>query len=565
MSETARASERTGVGEAVGARFVETVVSVEAATGRELKRIAVTEPWEMGAVLERAREAQREWGRRSIYGRVRLFEKLREVIYRRRDEIARMVSAETGKPRAESILAEVMLALDSVEFFARRAPEWLRNESVPHHNLALKAKRGWMQFEPYGVVAVIAPWNYPFAIAVSAVAPALVAGNAVVLKPSELTPQVGELIGELFGEVAARVGAPRDLLQIVQGGGKVGEALIAAGPAKVFFTGSVATGKLVAGMCAERLIPSVPELGGKDAMIVMGDADLDVASSAAVWGAFTNCGQACLSVARIYAQEETAGRFVELVVEKARRLRLGGPDVDARDAGARDGSNSAGRAGVGEGEAEIGPMIRESQVAKIEKQLREAVEDGAQIKCGGKRRPDWGPTFFEPTVLVVRDENARIMREETFGPVVAVASFAGVDDAVRMANGTEFGLSASVWTRDVCAGEGVASRLRAGSVMINDVGSYYGICEAPHGGSGASGWGRTHSRLGLLETVRVKYVDVDGLPRTRKPWWFGYGGRFAEASEALTEVLFARGWRERVSALRGAGRAMGVMFRGNKI
>jgi len=168
-------------------------------------------------------------------------------------------------------------------------------------------------------------------------------------------------------------------------------------------------------------------------------------------------------------------------------------------------------------------------------------------------------------VLVVRDESTRITREETFGPVVAVASFATVEDAVRMANATEYGLSASVWTRDTREGERVASRLRAGSVMVNDVGSYYGICEAPHGGSGASGWGRTHSRLGLLETVRVKYVDVDELPGVRKPWWFGYGGRFAEASEVLTEMLFARGWRERMSALRVAGRALGVVFRGNKI
>lgn len=528
----------------VEARFVETVVSVDAATGRELKRIAVTEPRQMTEVMERAREAQRKWEKMSIYQRARLLAKLREVIYRRRHEIARMVSAETGKPRAESILAEVMLALDSVEFFARRSPAWLRKEGVPHHNLPLKAKRGWMQFEPYGAVAVISPWNYPFAIPVSAIAPALVAGNAVVLKPSELTPQTGELIGELFGEAAAAVGAPRELLQVVQGGGGVGAALIAARPAKVFFTGSVATGKRVAGMCAERLIPSVLELGGKDAMIVMEDANLEVASSAAVWGAFTNCGQACLSVARIYVQEEVAAQFLELVVEKTRKLRLGGRS---------------------DGEAEIGPMIRESQVVKIERQLREAVDEGAEIKCGGKRRTDLGPTFFEPTVLVVRDESTRIMREETFGPVVAVASFATVEDAVRMANATEYGLSASVWTRDTREGERVASRLRAGSVMVNDVGSYYGICEAPHGGSGASGWGRTHSRLGLLETVRVKYVDVDELPGVRKPWWFGYGGRFAEASEVLTEMLFARGWRERMSALRVAGRALGVVFRGNKI
>jgi acyl-CoA reductase-like NAD-dependent aldehyde dehydrogenase len=517
-----------------------TIPSIEAASGKIIGQVRATRLEEIPAMVERARAAQKRWAGRSIHARAAALLKLREVVYRRRDEIAALVSRETGKPRAEAVLAEVMLALDAIEFFARRAPEWLRAERVAHHNVALKAKRGWLEYDPYGVVALISPWNFPFSIPVTEMAPALVAGNAVILKPSELTPATGELIGELCVEA----GLPEGILQIVQGGGAAGAALVSARVDKVFFTGSGATGKRVAAMCAERLIPSVLELGGKDAMIVMEDANLEVASSAAVWGAFTNCGQACLSVTRIYVQREVEARFVELLVSKTRKLRLGGPD------------NSA---------ADLGPMIREAQVAKIEAQLREAVESGAEILAGGRRRPELGPTFFEPTVVRVLDEKARMMREETFGPVVAVASYGTVDEAVERANGTEFGLSASVWTRNVCAGERVASRLKAGSVMVNDVGSYYGICEAPHGGGGASGWGRTHSRVGLLETVRVKYVDVDALAGTRKPWWFGYDARFTRASEALTEVLFARGFRGRLRALRGAGSAMGVIFRGNKV
>jgi succinate-semialdehyde dehydrogenase/glutarate-semialdehyde dehydrogenase len=491
-------------------------------------------------IMARAHAAQREWAARSIESRCAALRKLRDAIYEHRDEITQVISLETGKPHVEAVFSELILALDTTDFLARRASEWLRPERVPHHNIAVKAKTGWLQFEPHGVIAVISPWNYPFSIPISEIVPALAAGNAVLLKPSELTPQVGALIEK----IGAAANLPGGILQVLQGGGALGAAIIEAKPDKVCFTGSVATGRRIAEACARLLIPTVLELGGKDAMIVLGDADLDMASSAAVWGAFTNCGQACLSVERIYVDASIAEQFRRMCVEKTGKLRLGPP----RDA-----------------DAEIGPMIRPSQMEKVEEQLRDGVAKGARILAGGRRRADLGPSFFEPTVVANVNHSMKLMREETFGPVLAIAAVHSADEAIALANDSEFGLSASVWTRDSELGKAVASRLRAGSVMVNDVASYYGVCEAPHGGSGASGWGRAHSRLGLLEMVRVKYVDVDRMPRTPKSWWYGYSENFAAAADRFVDFLFAPRWSRRMAALGGPRGALGTVFRKHRI
>jgi succinate-semialdehyde dehydrogenase/glutarate-semialdehyde dehydrogenase len=263
-----------------------------------------------------------------------------------------------------------------------------------------------------------------------------------------------------------------------------------------------------------------------------------------VWGAFTNCGQACLSVERIYVDASAAERFTQMCVEKTGKLRLG-PPSDA--------------------DAEIGPMIRLRQMEKVEEQLSDGVAKGARILAGGQRRADLGPSFFEPTVVANVDHSMQLMREETFGPVLAIAAVRSVDEAVDLANDSDFGLSASVWTGDSELGKAIASRLRAGSVMVNDVASYYGVCEAPHGGSGASGWGRAHSRLGLLEMVRVKYVDVDRMPGTPKSWWYGYSENLSAAADRFVDFLFAPRWSRRMAALGGTRGALGTVFRKHRI
>ena len=526
--------------EPASARAAEFIDSVDPATGAVVEQIAATPVAELADVFQRAREAQRAWSSQPLRERARMLRKLRDAIYELRDEIVGVISRESGKPRVEAIFAELLLSLDMADFLARRAPRWLRPERVPHHNIAFKAKSAWLEFHAHGVVAIISPWNYPFAIPMSQVMAAVVAGNAVVLKPSELTPATGTLVGVLFRQA----GFPAHLVQVVQGGGELGAALVEAGPDKVIFTGSVATGQRVGEACARKLIPSILELGGKDAMIVLADADLEIASSAAVWGSFTNCGQACLSVERIYVEQGVAARFTSLCVEKTKKLRVG-PATDF--------------------DAEVGPMIRLRQLEKVEEQLRDATARGAQILTGGRRRIDLGPNFLEPAVVANADHSMRVMREETFGPVLAIRAVSSAGEAVAMANDSPFALSASVWTRDARRGREIAAQLRAGSVMINDAISYYGICEAPHGGPGASGWGRTHSRIGLLEMVQVKYVDVDRLPRVAKSWWFGYSRELAESARRLVEGLFAPRWSRRLRSMIARDGARGVIFRGHRI
>ena len=353
------------------------------------------------------------------------------------------------------------------------------------------------------------------------VIPALIAGKrAVILVKPSGDHSVHRGADRRFDRRARRKIAvfQSSILQVVQGGGDLGAALVDGAPEKIFFTGSVPTGKKIAESCARKLIPSVLELGGKDAMIVLADADLEIASSAAVWGSFTNCGQACLSVERVYVEAPVAERFIQLCVEKTKKLRVGpasDPDV------------------------EIGPMIRLAQLERVERQLQDATARGAKIRTGGKRRLDLGPNFLEPTVVSDVDLSMQLTRDETFGPVLAIQAVASADEAIERANDSLFSLSASIWTSDAALGKSLASRVRAGSVMINDLASYYCISEAPHGGWGASGWGRTHSRLGLHEMVHAKYIDLDRLPRIPKPWWFGYTGRLATAADRFIDVLFA--------------------------
>jgi len=523
---------------AAPAALLPAVESIDPATGEVIARFEVTSASEVPRIVERARRVQPEWAKKPIGERCAQLRRLGEVLYARRLELAELVMRETGKPRLEALLTDVLMSVETAHYYAAHAARLLRPERVPHHNPAVKAKSGWIQYEPYGVIGVISPWNYPLAIPLGQIAPAVVAGNAVVLKPSELTPWCGALGEELF----AQAGFPAGLVQVIQGGGDVGGALVEAAPDKMVFTGSVATGKQVAEACARRLIPSVLELGGKDAMIVLADADVEVASSAAVWGSFTNCGQACLSVERIYVERPVAETFSRRCVEKTRRLKLGpGSDPDT----------------------EVGPMIRISQVERVEEQLRDAVARGARILAGGRRRPDLGPCYFEPTVVADVDHTMRLMQEETFGPVLALRAVESAQEAVALANDSRFGLAASIWTRDARRGRELAGRINAGAVMVNDVASYYGICEAPHGGRGASGWGRAHSRFGLLETVQVKYVDVDRLPRRPKSWWYGYNEELGVAVDRFFEFLFAPSRRRRWS--RGLDALRRNIFRGHRI
>ena len=506
---------------------VDTVPSINPATGQVIACFERTSPERVSEIVFRARAAQSTWAKLPIRERCAKLRGLRERIMAARNDLADAVVRESGKPRVEALFADVFVALDSAEYWSKNAANTLRTQRVPHHSTAAKAKRGYLACDPLGVVAVISSWNYPLAIPLSQIIPAVVAGNAVVCKTSDFTPQCGALIEKLFIDAAF----PKDLVTVVQGGGEVGQALIDAAPDKVIFTGSVGTGRRVAEACAKKLIPSVLELGGKDAMVVLADADLDVASSAAVWGGYTNCGQVCLSVERLFVEQGVEEKFIALCVEKTKKLRLG-PGTDPS--------------------TDVGPLIRPQHVQRMSDLIRDAVSRGAKVLCGGNPRPDLGPNFFEPTVVTGVDSSMRLFQEETFGPILAIQTVRDAKEAIVRANDSPFALAASVWTKNQSRGMSIAAELRAGAVMVNDAISYFGIAEAPHGGCGASGWGRTHGKAGLLEMVQLKYVDVDRLPHREKPWWYRYGADLERAADAFLQFEFGAGLSARIRNARGA-------------
>ena len=493
---------------------------VNPATLEPLESVPVSAPEEVAEVVVEAKLAAERWAQSSFAERRALFGDVAAAVLDNAEEIAATVTAETGKPLVESYTAELFVALDNLVWAASNVGRVLRPERVRYPQPHLRHKRGWLLYEPLGVVAVISPWNFPFAIPFTQAAFAVAAGNAVVVKPWELTPLSGAWLERLF---------PNGLVRVVQGAGEVGEALVRApGIAKVVFTGSGETGRRVASLAGERLRPVTLELGGKDPMLVFEDADLDRAVAGALWGAFANCGQVCSGVERIYVARPLHEAFVEELARRARALRIG------------RGDNL---------QTELGPLINEEARARVE-ELVEA--SGGEVRLGGGRPevalPGW---FYEPTILTGVDREARIEREEIFGPVVTVSPFGDEAEAVRLANGSSFGLGASVWTRDLERARRVARRLEAGSVWTNDVSYSYGTGQASWGGTKESGYGRTHSKHGLYELSRVKFADLD-RGRVPVPWWFPYDEGVLEGFRGMAGVLYGEGlgrleaaWRHR--------------------
>jgi len=494
-------------------------------TGLLVDRVPVLGEEEVRGMVGRARAAGGPWSDLPFRTRAAHLKRLRQLVVERADEIAETVSRETGKPPIDVYVQEILVTCDHLGWTARAAPRVLayRRRGPP----LLGTHRRRVRWEPYGVAGIITPWNFPFVIPATAAASALAAGNAVVLKPSELTPGPARLLADLAAEALP----DPDLVLVATGDGRTGRALVDAPVDVLSFTGSVATGRTVMEGAARHLTPPILELGGKDAMIVLEDADLASAARAAVWGAFFHAGQVCQSVERVFVHRSRHDELVRLVLEETSRLRVG-----RRDSG-----------------APIGALTRPEQLELIEAHVRDARERGARVLLGGEPS-DEGGRFYPPTVLSDVTPDMRIMREETFGPVLPVAAFDDEDEAVRLANATPYGLDAYVWTEDRARGWALGRRLRAGSVMVNDCVTNYGLADLPFGGVKESGLGRIHGEEGLRSFA---YPVAEAEPRLRlprQPWWFPPADR-ARWVKAWLHLRHGAGLADRVTgalqALRG--------------
>ncbi|WP_232664205.1 aldehyde dehydrogenase family protein [Pseudonocardia sp. TRM90224] len=451
-----------------------TFESLDPRTGDVVGTHPVHDAAAVDAAVARAVEAAKWWGALGYAERRRRLGEWRKALVRSIDALAQVVSDETGKPLDDAKL-ELVLAIDHLDWAAKHAEKVLGRRKVSS-GLLMSNQAASLTYAPIGVIGVIGPWNYPVFTPMGSIAYALAAGNAVVFKPSELTPGVGVALADTLAELVD--GHP--LLQVVTGFGETGAALCrSAGVGKIAFTGSTATGKRVMAACAETLTPVLIECGGKDPLIVDSDADIEAAADAAVWGGMSNAGQTCVGVERVYVLEDVADAFTARVVAKSSTLRPGG--------------NPAG---------DFGPMTMPAQTEVVRRHVEDALAKGGRAVVGGNE--SIRPPFVEPVVILDVPEDSSAITEETFGPLLVVNRVPDLDEAVRRANATGYGLGATVFSKK--RGEEIAARLRCGMVAINSVISFAGIPSLPFGGVGDSGFGRIHGEDGLREFTRPQAV-----------------------------------------------------------
>jgi acyl-CoA reductase-like NAD-dependent aldehyde dehydrogenase len=497
------------------------LTSYDPATGEALGAVPIAGPEQVAAAVARARAAFPTWRALGYTGRAKHLLAWRDEILASRDELATLYTRENGKPLGEAMLS-ILGCLEFLSYYAKQAARLLKDERIQDLNPLTRNRRTYATYEPKGVIAVISPWNFPLLLAMAEISAALAAGNTIVLKPSELTP----LLGLKLAELAARAGLPAHVLEVVTGAGATGAALSVAAVDRICFTGSVATGLKVGQAAMAHGVPVTLELGGKDPALVLDDIDVEFTARGLVWGAFTNAGQVCASIERVYVDQAIAQPLIARIVERTNALVVGN-GLDAR--------------------TEVGPLISAAQLERIEAQVADAIAKGARVLTGGHRIAGAG-YFYAPTVLIDVTPEMQVMQEETFGPLMPIVTVPSEAEMLRLANDSPFGLSATIWTRNLQRGEVLARQVQAGSVWVNNGLLSYGNPLMPRGGYKQSGIGKIGGRQGLLEMVNVKLIDIAGH-RSLQLWWYPTWPRLYAFVSAGMDYLHGRTLKARLGGL----------------
>ena len=514
----ASVEERTPAG-TNGTAAAYTIGVENPATGELITTIPVLGEHELAAIAERARAAQPQWDAIGFDGRARVMLRAQKWMLDNAERVIESVVQESGKTHEDAQVADLGYTVAALGFWAKHAAKYLADERVPSwRSPAAAGKKLVIRYAPVGVVGVIGPWNYPIANSFGDCIPALMAGNSVVLKPSEVTPLSSLLMADMLREC----GLPDDVFTVATGDGSTGAALIAKVDC-VMFTGSSRTGKAVMRAAADALVPCYLELGGKDPMIVCADADIERAANAATYYSMNNGGQVCISIERCYVEEPVYDEFVQKVTEKVGALRQGEPK--------------------GVGTVDVGAVIFPPQLDIVDEHVQDAIAKGAKVLTGGHPHSEHG-RYFEPTVLVDVDHTMRCMREETFGPTLPIMKIASAEEGVALANDSDYGLQASVWTRDVERGEELARRIEAGVVCVNDAQVNYTALNLPMGGWKTSGMGTRHGSGGIRKYTKIQSLLVTRHALKREPFMFPYSARQTLLLRRFFKLLYGRGRRD---------------------